>query len=126
MIENRSKDWLQQAENDLQFAGYALSGKYFSQVCFVSQQAAEKALKALAFHRGSKAIIGHSVKKIAEELKLNSEVDKAARILDQYYITARYPDGLPAGSPHNFFSEDEARSAIEAAEIIFKRVKNEM
>ena len=39
--------WLEQAEDDLDFARHAMAGEFFHQVCFISQQAAEKALKAL-------------------------------------------------------------------------------
>ena len=40
--------WLRQAENDLEFAKSGHKEGFFSQVCFLTQQIAEKAVKALA------------------------------------------------------------------------------
>jgi HEPN domain-containing protein len=40
------------------------------------------------------------------------ELARSARLLDQYYITARYPDALAEGTPHEVFTEDQARTAI--------------
>jgi hypothetical protein len=38
-----------------------------------------------------------------------------ATFLDRFYIPTRYPNGLPAGVPHVYFSEEDAITAIEAA-----------
>ncbi|TFH13183.1 MAG: HEPN domain-containing protein [Lentisphaerales bacterium] len=38
------EQWLSMAENDLEFARLGLKHGYHSQACFLSQQAAEKAL----------------------------------------------------------------------------------
>ncbi len=38
--------WLNQGRNDLEAAKWNAEGKFFAQACFLSQQAAEKALKA--------------------------------------------------------------------------------
>ena len=46
--EREFSRWLQQAERDLG-AGWALvDAEYFEQACFMAQQAAEKAVKAIA------------------------------------------------------------------------------
>jgi HEPN domain-containing protein len=39
-------------------------------------------------------------------------------VYDRFYIPTRYPNGLPAGVPHAYFSEEDAIKAIEAAEVI--------
>jgi len=44
---SEGRRWLAQAENDLAFAGLAAREGFFAQACFNSQQAADKALKAL-------------------------------------------------------------------------------
>jgi len=43
------KRWLLQAEQDLKDAEYSFDGKRFHLVCFLSRQAAEKALKAFLY-----------------------------------------------------------------------------
>ena len=45
-----AKRWWLQAENDLEFARMALREKFFHQACFIAQQSAEKALKAVGYH----------------------------------------------------------------------------
>jgi HEPN domain-containing protein len=44
---NRSKDWLAQAERDLEEAEWNLKGEFYEWVCFCAQQAGEKAAKGL-------------------------------------------------------------------------------
>jgi len=53
--------WLRQAENDLDFARLALKKSFFHQACFISQQAAEKALKSIPYALGERVVLGHSL-----------------------------------------------------------------
>lgn len=49
---DEGRRWLEQAEEDLKSAEYLLEkGRYYL-VCFLSQQIAEKALKAFIYHKG--------------------------------------------------------------------------
>lgn len=123
---SRAFDWLSQAQNDLDAVRVMLSSSLFSQACFLAQQSAEKALKALAYFRGASIVKSHSVRLIAKDLGFNSNIEEAARELDIYYISARYPDGLPEGAPFQAFSEIQAKKALNAAEIIVDSVSNLM
>lgn len=111
--------WLRQAEHDLEFARMALREGFFSQACFIAQQAAEKALKALLYHRGERVVLGHSLMELLERLRDQvSWVDalrEAAGILDQYYVPTRYPNGLPGGVPYEAFARGQAEAAVEDA-----------
>jgi len=49
--------WLRQAENDFAFAELGAREGFFAQACFVCQQAAEKALKALHYLRGERLVL---------------------------------------------------------------------
>lgn len=60
--------WLRQAENDLGLGRVALRERYFAQACFIAQQSAEKALKALAYGAGDRLVIGHSLVELVERL----------------------------------------------------------
>jgi HEPN domain-containing protein len=115
MRNNRGKDWLLQAENDLLLAHVALREGFYSQVCFICQQTAEKAIKSVGYHREAKAIFGHSLIKLCEVFQINGELRTAAGVLDQFYLAARYPDALPAGAPCEVFSEQQAQEAINLA-----------
>lgn len=121
MENQRYDDWIAQASNDLLWAEDSLRSGYHSQVCFVCQQVAEKSLKAVALKRGYDYIKSHSVMQIAKELKINGKVEKAGKILDTYYISARYPDAFPAGAPFEFFSKEQAKEAIDLAQLIFNK-----
>jgi HEPN domain-containing protein len=119
--------WLRQAENDLKWAQYSLEGGYFAQVCFICQQIGEKAVKSLAYYRGADFVKGHSIVMLAKELKINGEIEKAGQILDLYYISSRYPDGLPSQvSPIDYFSKSQADDAILLAQTILKKVQSEI
>jgi len=50
---NRYLDWLEQAERDLQKAEIDLRYEYWEWACFTTQQAAEKAVKAMLMKLGN-------------------------------------------------------------------------
>ncbi len=115
----RYRDWLRQAENDLQWAEHSLEGGFYAQTCFVAQQAAEKALKALSFFRGYDEIRTHSLYLIIRAFEGAEEVGKDAQFLDLYYISSRYPDAFPAGAPFELITQEQAHQALEAARRIY-------
>lgn len=122
--------WLAQADNDLAFARYALDGGFFHQACFVAQQCAEKALKALLYADGARSVIGHSVvgllaRAVERHSDLESLRDLAAE-LDLLYIPTRYPNGLIEGSPHEVFTRTQAERAIGSTETVLTAVRAEL
>jgi len=88
----------------------------YSQACFIAQQVAEKALRAIAYFRGADLVKGHSVYLVCRELGINGELEEQARLLDQFYIPTRYPDAQPAGAPFQYFSREQAERALGFAE----------
>ncbi len=118
--DRRSLNWLEQAKNDFLFAKTARAEKFFAQTCFICQQVAGKALKSVLYARGAKAVITHSLMDLCEELKINSKLRKAAGVLDQYYLSARYPDALPGGAPYQVFTEEQAKEAIQFADLFLE------
>lgn len=126
MEESRATDWLRQARNDLEWGRVSLKQGFFSQACFIAQQASEKALKALALFRGASSIRSHSVVKIAKDLGIDGEIRNKGKLLDKYYITARYPDALPSGAPYEFYESEEASEALDSAEYIINFVSDQI
>ena len=112
--------WLKQAANDLDFARVGLREGFHSQVCFLAQQSAEKAVKAIGYLLGERTVLGHSVAvladRYAEHVPSLGDLRDDAGILDQYYIPTRYPNGLPGGFPFTAFTEKQATNALAAAE----------
>lgn len=88
-------------------------------VMFHSQQAAEKALKAILEHRGAVVPRTHSIRTLAR--RILDTVPGAQRpdepdmeLLDEVYIDSRYPGSLgmlPGGTP----TMADASRAIDAA-----------
>ena len=121
---------MRQAENDLA-AGEMLQGTGFhAQACFMAQQAAEKALKALSYRRGSEATWGHQVSGTSGLLQMVmtyypslGRYEEDAAILDQYYIATRYPDALPDGAPYEVYSRTQAEEAIGRAGRIVREAR---
>lgn len=124
-----ARRWLDQADNDLAFARYALEGGYFHQACFIAQQSAEKAIKSLHYYEGARTVIGHSVVGLLAPLLASrpglAALNDDAAELDLFYIPTRYPNGLAGGIPHRAFTRAQAARAIDCAQRILTAVKNE-
>lgn len=119
----RSKDWINEAEGDLEHARSDLKGKYYNWACFSAQQAAEKAVKAIFQKMGAEAW-GHSVADLLKELskkhQIPEEIMNGALELDKTYIPTRYPNVHPSGSPRNLYTKEESRRLIGYAEEIIR------
>jgi HEPN domain-containing protein len=64
--------------------------------------------------------------KIAEALALNGDLAVAARKLDRYYISARYPDAYAEGAPYEYFDEEQAHEALGFARAFVERAHVEL
>ena len=119
----RSKDWMDEAEGDLEHARSDIAGRYYNWACFSAQQSAEKAAKEVFQKLGAEAW-GHSVADLLDELSKQYAVPEklmnGALELDKAYIPTRYPNAHPSGSPRSRYTREEARRLIEQAEKIVK------
>lgn len=111
--------WLTSANEDREYARHAAEGGFHAPACFHAQQAAEKAVKAVHYARGARAVIGHNVRALIESLDprvdpLDALLDDA-RELDLFYISSRYPNGLETGTPAEAFSKTQSDRALESA-----------
>jgi len=120
MVE-RSLDWIKQAKRDLENAEYELKGAFYEWACFLSQQSAEKAVKAVFQRLGADAF-GHSVAGLLQEMPSHltpaREILDMAKELDKAYIPTRYPNVHPQGSPFEAYTQEEARRLIGHARKI--------
>ena len=119
----RSKDWMDEAEGDLEHARSDKDGGYHNWACFSAEQAAEKAVKAVFQKMGAEAW-GHSVADLLKELSKRHQVPEEfinrALELDKAYIPTRYPNAHPSGSPRNLYTKEESKRLIEHAEKIVR------
>jgi len=128
---SEAERWLAQAENDLAFAEHGLELGFFAQTCFLAQQVAEKAAKAVHYARGARVVMGHSVDGLLEALEAGApgvaELRDGAKELDQHYVPTRYPNGLPGNVPFRAYTGEQARRALGYARAIvaFARARAE-
>ncbi len=120
---NRWKDWYEQGKRDRQRAEIDIQYGYYEWACFTLQQATEKFIKALGMSKGV-ILWGHSLtemlKLIDPVLKIPEALLDYARLLDLYYIPPRYPNGFASGKPADYFTETQAREALNAADQIIR------
>jgi HEPN domain-containing protein len=115
--------WLRQSENDLLFARTALAEGFYAQTCFICQQVAEKALKSIVVRRARAFPFTHSLAELCKLLRVNGRLLQAAAVLDQYYVTGRYPSGAGSLAPYESLQKFQAAEAIEFAVRFVKAAK---
>lgn len=86
------KKWIGKAEKDLKIAEYNLNGNMLDAVVFYSQQAAEKALKALLLKKIEKFPKTHDLTKLAKLIKSPDRIIELCSKINPGYIVSRYPD----------------------------------
>jgi len=122
----RWRDWFEEARDDFISAEILLKEGRYSKVCFLSQQAAEKAIKALLIFKFKKFETIHSVVELLKRVGASEELIKLGIELDRHYITSRYPNAWPLGAPSKMYREEDAVSAVNAARRIIEYVEREI
>lgn len=128
MIFNKSEyeRWILQAKYTIKATENDLKGGFYSWACFKAQQSAEFALKGLLHGIGESAL-GHSLLKLTEQINdcdiEVSGIEGFSRKLDKFYIPTRYPDTHPAGIPKEYYTREDANTAISYAKKIVKFVE---
>jgi len=119
----RTRDWFRQAEKDLQHAKRSLKARDFEWACFAAQQSAEKAVKSL-YQSVHIDAIGHSISRMLQDLPASltptEDLVERAKELDKHYIPSRYPNFHSEGAPLDYYTEPEARRAVEGADEIIE------
>jgi len=128
-MQEKTKGWLEYSKRDLAAAKGLSKDEYVANVaCYLSQQAAEKAIKAVAEEHDLDVPKVHDLIFLYKFIKkntgtkLNLDEDRL-RKLSTVYINARYPAELgllPDGLP----TEKDARCFYEIAEEVLNRVLN--
>jgi len=123
-------DWFEEALADLERAERMLALNDYSLTCYLSQQVAEKALKAaiigLARKRPPRS---HDITALYEEVKsfvaLPRDVVEELPVLSAFYVIARYPNaGLRR--PSRSFTKTQAERAVSVAGAVVEAVRNEL
>jgi len=126
-MTDRSRDWLAQAERDLEQSRSSQNDGRHEWACFAAHQSAEKAVKALHLSMNQEAW-GQVVARLLSELPI--EVPQAlfekAKVIDGFYIPTRYANGHPEGAPFEHYGTIQSTDAINYAGEILKFVRSQM
>ncbi len=122
--------WVQFAEEDFLSAKTLLNEGIYNQVCFHSQQAAEKILKAFL---KSQRIVPPRIHSLIELLEMCKEkhaefsaLQKGCEYLSRFYIPTRYPDALPGSLPDGLPNLEEAGKSLDFAREIMEFVSEKL
>ncbi|MGH9319713.1 MAG: HEPN domain-containing protein [Vicinamibacteria bacterium] len=126
-LPNRAEDWLAQAVRDLDQARASRDDGRHEWASFAAHQAAEKAVKGLHLFLGQEAW-GHVVARLLEELGLSLPPDliEKGRVLDNFYVPTRYPNGHPSGAPFEHYGPLQSDQAIRYADEILAFARSQM
>lgn len=119
-------EWVDKAEDDLLWAKASFKDGFYSGVCFLCQQVAEKSLKGFLYSYDVR-IKTHNLTTLltacAKKNKNFSTIEKFTSKLKPYYLKTRYPD---MGSVEKFNKKEIAEEAIEMAEEVLDFVKKKL
>jgi len=109
-------DWLARAESNLLLAQQPKpAGALWEDLCFQSQQAAEKALKAVLIAHGIPFRFTHSIEALLDlmpaDVPVAADLRAAAKLTD-YAVMSRYPGDYPP------VTEEEYRDALRHARTV--------
>lgn len=125
-MREEASNWWQQALKDLESAKKNLSIEAYYVTAFLSQQAAEKALKALYIYKIMDSPgKTHSLLRLGKEVGIPSEYYHGLRKLNPDFILTRYPD-VADGVPYELYDGQIAQEKVSIAEKVIKWVEKEL
>jgi HEPN domain-containing protein len=126
---DRSLDWFLQAEKDLEHALESKRAGRHEWACFASQQSAEKSVKALHLFLKQEAwghVVAQLLSVLPAEVHVPEELIEKGRVLDNFYVPTRYPNGHPSGSPFHHYGPIQSQQAVQYANEILEFVRTQM
>ena len=126
--EKEFSRWMKSARRTLTSAHHDLEVGDYNWACFKAHQAAEKALKAFLWGVG-RPRTGHMLPMLLNYIRelgvqVPKDIDEACIRLNKMYTPTRYPDVWSEGIPEDFYSESEAREAIDLARRVIEWVES--
>lgn len=126
MNPNEAKRWINYSESDLRAAHFLLESQQFFplQICFLAQQCAEKAIKAILVFEEADFPRIHDLDRLRDLIpskgwKVKEQFPDLAE-LTIWAVESRYPGNMPDITGH------EARETLRLAEAVFNTVSVEL
>jgi len=111
--------WFKKAERDFNVAEVNLKENIYDASAFFSQQAAEKALKALYIMKYKRLWKIHDLYELAKKVNATKNICDLCEKLTQHYIATRYPTDEE-------YSKKDAEEAINQSRMVIKWVKKRL
>jgi HEPN domain-containing protein len=119
-MKEETGKWWKQSASDLTTAEYNLKGKRLSAAAFYSQQAVEKALKALQIERSDRFDRTHDLVYLADKLGAPDDIVKLCEIITPFYTATRYPD------VETRYDSRKAKSLLKASREVVEWVERSL
>ena len=120
-----SLNWWNQAKADLEAAKKNIQINEYSVSVFLSQQAAEKALKALFIEVKKDEAYTHDLVELGADLAIPSKLVANLQDLGPEYVISRYP-GASYGAPYKLYSKEKAELRHKQAREVIGWVKEKL
>ncbi len=123
-MAQRWKDWLAQAEHDLEQTAASRNDGRHDWACFAAHQGAEKAVKALHVLTGKRAR-SHVVARLLSELPdaPPKHLIEKGQVLDNYYLPTRSPRLHAEGAAYVHYGPLQSDQGLQIAGDILKYVR---
>jgi HEPN domain-containing protein len=106
-------EWLEKAGKDIRTAEVNLKQGIYDASAFFSQQAAEKALKALYIKKKAELWRTHDLGALAKKLGAEKKMTAVCDSLTEHYIATRYPTEAKYGKPDAEEALSQSREVVE-------------
>lgn len=125
--KTEAQRWWRQSLSDYSILSALIEFNKYDTCCFLSQQTAEKALKAYLYNEGEELLLTHSIFKLCDlaaqyNVKF-SEIKHDVKSLDYYYVEARYPNAIDDVIPAEFYSHQDAEKAVKMASLVMDTIR---
>jgi HEPN domain-containing protein len=119
--------WFRLAADDLKAARVLVREGLYHFACFHAQQSAEKALKAYLIAHQRALPRQHHLNVLLQHCfrvgLRRKGLDRACKILDQYYLPTRYPDAVAGSLPEGLPMRSHAVEAVHLTQALLRSIR---
>lgn len=119
-MRKETENWWKQAFKDMESAKRIMELGEYHVSAFLSQQAVEKALKALLIEATGNFPRIHDVVELSRRVKAPSRIIELCAMINPAYTSTRYPDVA------SDFNKDEVDEILKSAMEILEWIKKEL
>lgn len=120
IMREEIENWWKQSEKDLKAAKNSLNSGDYEWACFQTQQAVEKALKAVYIKKYKRLLKIHDLVLLARKINAPKEIIVLCSKINPSYTDTRYPDLSKS------YTEEDAKEILNFSEEILEWIKNNL